>query len=57
MSALRKQPVNCFIIVLCVYIWNALRVRRWGWEEVGSSYRNVVFEGQASGTCVAPSAC
>ena len=46
MTALRKQPVTCVLIALCCYVWNTLRARRWGWEEVGSSYRNVMFEGQ-----------
>ncbi len=45
-KALVNQPVNCSLIVLCVYIWYVLRSRRWGWEEVGSSYKNVVYEGQ-----------
>ena len=45
MAAIRKQPVNCALILLCIVVWNMLRTRRWGWEEVGSSYRNVVLEG------------
>jgi hypothetical protein len=48
-TTLRNRPVNCVIIALCVYIWNSLRVRRWGWEEVGCSYRNVLLEGQVCG--------